>query len=147
VQVTGLLPVQTPAVHTSVCVHASPSWHAVPSETVGFEHMPVVGSQVPAVWHESLAAHTTGFEPVQTPAWHVSVCVHALPSLHAVPSGAWVAAGQAAVFPVQVAPSLQGAAGARHTVIEGRKASGGHAVDEPLHTSAASQGPATARHV
>jgi hypothetical protein len=28
---------------------------------------------------------TTGFEPAQTPAWQVSLCVHALPSLHAVP--------------------------------------------------------------
>jgi len=27
----------------------------------------------------------TGFDPVQTPAWHESVCVQALPSLHAVP--------------------------------------------------------------
>ena len=32
--------------------------------------------------------HTTGFDPVHTPVWHVSVCVHALPSLHAVPFGA-----------------------------------------------------------
>src|SRR2546425_1172573 len=31
---------------------------------------------------------TTGFEPVQTPAWQVSVCVQALPSLQAVPSAA-----------------------------------------------------------
>jgi hypothetical protein len=29
--------------------------------------------------------HVTGFEPVQTPVWHVSVCVHAFPSLHVVP--------------------------------------------------------------
>jgi hypothetical protein len=27
----------------------------------------------------------TGLPPVQTPAWHVSVCVHAFPSLHAGP--------------------------------------------------------------
>ena len=32
----------------------------------------------------------TGLRPVHAPAWHVSVCVHALPSLHAVP---FVAAG------------------------------------------------------
>ena len=29
--------------------------------------------------------HITGFEPVQTPLWQVSVCVQGLPSLHAVP--------------------------------------------------------------
>jgi hypothetical protein len=28
----------------------------------------------------------TGFDPVHVPALHVSVCVHALPSLQAVPS-------------------------------------------------------------
>jgi len=30
--------------------------------------------------------HTTGFFPVHTPPWQVSVCVQAFPSLHAVPS-------------------------------------------------------------
>ncbi len=29
--------------------------------------------------------HVTGFEPVQVPDWHESVCVHALPSLQVVP--------------------------------------------------------------
>jgi hypothetical protein len=29
----------------------------------------------------------TGFEPVHVPAWHVSVWVHALPSLQPLPSG------------------------------------------------------------
>jgi hypothetical protein len=32
--------------------------------------------------------HTTEFVPVHAPLWHVSVCVHALPSLHAVPLAA-----------------------------------------------------------
>ena len=36
-------------------------------------------------WHWSGAVQTTGFAPVQLPAWQVSVCVQALPSLHAVP--------------------------------------------------------------
>jgi hypothetical protein len=48
----------------------------------------VVVLHVPATWHASLAAHTTGLLPVQTAVVHVSVCVHGLPSLHAVPSGA-----------------------------------------------------------
>ena len=43
--------------------------------------------QVPTSWHWSLAVQTTGFVPVQVPVWHVSVWVHALPSLQAVPSG------------------------------------------------------------
>src|SRR5439155_1876764 len=41
--------------------------------------------RVPAAWHWSEAVQTTGFEPVQLPLWQVSVCVQALPSLHAVP--------------------------------------------------------------
>ena len=32
--------------------------------------------------------HVTGLAPVQVPAWQVSVWVHALPSLHAVPFAA-----------------------------------------------------------
>ena len=31
--------------------------------------------------------HTFGLPPTQVPDWHVSVCVHALPSLHTVPFG------------------------------------------------------------
>ncbi len=41
-----------------------------------------------AAWHRSLAAHATGFDPVHTPDWQESLCVHALPSLHVVPFGA-----------------------------------------------------------
>ena len=77
---------QVPAWQVSVCVHALPSLHAVPSALFGFEHVPVEGSQVPALWHWSSAAHVTGFAPMHVPTWQVSVCVHGLPSLHAVPS-------------------------------------------------------------
>jgi hypothetical protein len=63
-----------------------PVMHEVPFIASGFEHRPVIESQVPATWHESSGEHVTGLPPVQLPAWHVSVCVHALPSLHAVPS-------------------------------------------------------------
>ncbi len=66
-------------------MHALPSLHAVPFDAAGFEHTPVLGLHVPATWHWSCAVQTTGFDPVHVPAWHVSVCVHALPSLHAVP--------------------------------------------------------------
>ena len=88
VQVTGLLPVQAPPWQVSVCVHALPSLHAVPSVTVGLEQLPELGSHVPAAWHWSDAVQLTGLLPVQAPPWQVSVCVHALPSLHAVPSAA-----------------------------------------------------------
>jgi hypothetical protein len=86
--VTGFDPTQLPFSHASACVHAFPSLHVVPFAAVGFEHAPVDGLQVPATWHWSLAAHVTGFAPLHVPAWHVSVCVHASPSLHEVPSAA-----------------------------------------------------------
>jgi hypothetical protein len=86
--VTGFDPVQVPPWHASVCVHALPSLHAVPSAAVGFEHAPLLGLQVPATWHGSLAVHVTELLPVHVPLWHVSVWVHALPSLHAVPFAA-----------------------------------------------------------
>ena len=71
-------------------MHAFPSLHAVPFCAAGFVHCPVEALHVPATWHWSEAVHTTGFEPVHVPLWQVSVCVQALPSLHAVP---FVAAG------------------------------------------------------
>jgi hypothetical protein len=87
-QVTGVVPWHTPAVHTSTRVHALPSLHAVPSATgAPPPHTPVVGSHTPAWWHWSAAAHATGLPPVHTPATQTSVRVQALPSLHAVPSG------------------------------------------------------------
>lgn len=75
----------TPLWQLSLCVHALPSSHAVPSGSAGVEHMPVAGSHVPATWHESSGAHTTGAPAVQTPIWQVSAMVQPLPSLHAVP--------------------------------------------------------------
>src|SRR5437879_10487229 len=80
-----LLPVQTPLWQVSVCVQALPSLQALPLTFAGFEHVPVVGEQVPATWHWSEAVQTTGLLPVQTPLWQVSVCVHALPSLQVLP--------------------------------------------------------------
>ena len=100
-QETGLEPVHVPPRHASLRVHAFPSLQAVPSEDVGFEQVPELGSQVPATWHWSLAVHVTGFEPVQVPFWHASVWVHALPSLHVVPLLA-VGFEQAPVLGLQV---------------------------------------------
>jgi hypothetical protein len=89
-QVTGLAPVHAPAWHVSVCVQPLPSLHVEPFALLGLEHVPFAGLHVPATWHWSDAVHTSGVPAVQVPVWHVSLCVQALPSLHAVP---FVAAG------------------------------------------------------
>jgi len=73
---------------TSLAVHRFASSHAVPSAFAGFEHAPVAGLHVPATWHWSCAAHTTGLAPTQAPAWQVSDCVQRLPSSHAAPLAA-----------------------------------------------------------
>src|SRR5438876_1181443 len=83
-QFGGGPPTQLPFWQASSVVQALPSLQAVPLGFAGFEHLPVAGSQVPAVWHWSEAAQTTGLLPVQSPLSQVSVCVQALPSLHAV---------------------------------------------------------------
>ena len=70
--------------HLSPTVLAFPSLQGVPSAAFGFEHAPVPVLHVPAVWHWSLALHTTGLLPVHASAWQVSVCVHAFPSLQVV---------------------------------------------------------------
>jgi hypothetical protein len=80
-----LEPVQVPFWQASVWVQALPSLQVVPLDAVGFEQAPVLGLQVPATWHWSLAVHVIGFEPAHVPLWHVSVWVHAVPSLHVVP--------------------------------------------------------------
>jgi hypothetical protein len=67
VQVTGFDPVHAPDWQASTCVLALPSLHAAPLGAVGFEQRPLVGSQVPATWHWSLATHTIAFDPLHTP--------------------------------------------------------------------------------
>jgi hypothetical protein len=86
-QATGAPGLQVPVLHVSDVVQPLPSSHAEPSAFAGFEHCPVAASQVPAAWHGSGSGHTTGFDPVQPPAWHVSVSVQLLPSSHAAPFG------------------------------------------------------------
>jgi hypothetical protein len=83
---TMAVPPHTPLVHLSPLVQALLSPQAVLSGLFGFEQTPVAASHVPASWHWSLAEHVTGLAPVQTPVTHVSVLVHRLPSLQAVPS-------------------------------------------------------------
>jgi hypothetical protein len=40
--------VHAPPSHESLCVQAFPSLHVVPSEALGFEQVPKLGSHVPA---------------------------------------------------------------------------------------------------
>jgi hypothetical protein len=77
--VTGLVPVQTPAWQVYVCSHSFVPEQGVPVNAVGGEHTPVAWTHAPAVWHASAAAgHVTGFDPAQTPAWHVYAWSHLL---------------------------------------------------------------------
>src|SRR5213592_359323 len=50
-QFGGGPPTQLPFLQASSVVQASPSLQAVPLAFAGFEHVPVAGLQVPAVWH------------------------------------------------------------------------------------------------
>jgi hypothetical protein len=64
-----------------------PSLQAVPFGLFGFEQFPVLGSQVPAVWHWSGVGHCRAVPAVQTPSWQASLWVQALLSVQAVPLG------------------------------------------------------------
>jgi len=88
VQTTGLLPTHVPDWQLSVWVQLFPSLHVVPFAAIGLEHCPVCGLHVPATWHASDAAQTTGLLPTHVPDWHVSACVQLFPSLHEVPFAA-----------------------------------------------------------
>jgi hypothetical protein len=58
---------QVPPVHEPAAF--APVVQAVPSARVVLEQVPLGGSQL-ATWHESLAGHRTGLDPVQAPAKH-----------------------------------------------------------------------------
>src|SRR5947207_8286423 len=77
---------QAPFWHVSPLVQALLPLQAVPLALFGFEHTPLIGSQVAATWHSSSAVHVTvqGGLP-QATFWHVSPLVQALLSLQAVP--------------------------------------------------------------
>jgi hypothetical protein len=104
---TGVPLTQAPVWHSSSRVQGSPSLHGVPFAAGGFEHNPVEGSQLPALWQESSAVHTTGSPPTQVPEKHMSLRVHSDESLQAVPSvaGGWVHEPVAQTFRVQALPS------------------------------------------
>jgi hypothetical protein len=85
-QASGAPLVHVPPTHWSPVVQALASLQAVPSGFGASAQAPVVGLQV-AFWQGPEAEQTTGLAPRQVPAWQLSVRVHALPSLHAVPFG------------------------------------------------------------
>jgi hypothetical protein len=73
-------PLQSPLLHTR------PAPHVVPSGFAGFEHNPVVGAHVPALWHASSAMHVVIPPLVQTPASQVLFWEHASASVQGQPS-------------------------------------------------------------
>jgi len=68
VHVTGVPGVQAPDWHVSFIVQALPSLHEVPFVAFGVEHMPVVGSHVPAAWQVAGGGQVTAVPGVQAPA-------------------------------------------------------------------------------
>src|SRR5439155_1901071 len=66
-QFGGGPPTQPPFWQASSVVQASPSLQAVPLAFAGFEHAPVAGLQVPAVWHWSEAVQAARLPPVHWP--------------------------------------------------------------------------------
>ena len=82
-QTGGEPAVQVPAWQVSAPLQALPSEQLVPLAT-GVAVQPLAGSQESVV-QGLLSSQTGGFEPVHTPAWQVSVCVQAFPSLQVVP--------------------------------------------------------------
>jgi hypothetical protein len=63
VHVVPVPPVHAPLWHVSPDVQLLPSSQAVPFGLFGLLHAPVAVLQVPALWHWSLAGHTTGLPP------------------------------------------------------------------------------------
>src|SRR5947207_178800 len=77
---------QAPFWHVSPLVQALLSLQAVPLALFGFEHTPLIGSQVPGSWEHSSALQLTmevGLRLLLF--WHVSPLVSVLLSLQAVP--------------------------------------------------------------
>jgi hypothetical protein len=66
-------------------MHDWPLWQLESGASGWAEQVPVDVLHVPGTWHASLAVQTTRLLPTHTPLSHVSVCVHALPSLHPPP--------------------------------------------------------------
>src|SRR5437870_13749641 len=85
-QLSAMPCVQLPFWHVSLPLHTLASLHEVPfGTTVCLQ--PATGSQVSVV-HGLASAQVSAVPAVHTPAWHVSVPLHAFPSLHEVRSDA-----------------------------------------------------------
>jgi|SRR5580692_8238431 hypothetical protein len=83
--VTALVPVQVPLTQLYVShKFGLVTVHDPPVTGVEAVHNPLPDWHVPGVLH-ALAEHVTGFEPVQTPAWHVYVCSHSFEPGQLVP--------------------------------------------------------------
>ena len=115
-QTTGGPPLQAPPWQVSARVQALPSSHAAPFGCgVAAAQTPDCGVHTPAAKQGIAGAgQTTGFDPAQTPAAHVSVWVQPLPSLHIVPSG-FAGYAQRPVGGAHV-PALWHAVGAPQTI-------------------------------
>lgn len=101
--------VHAPPWQASPTVHASPSWHRVPSGAAPWVQ-PVPGAQ-PSTVHVFASSQAAGRPAVQTPPAHVSAPVQALPSSQLPSPGAWMhpVAG-AQLSTVQGWPSSQSSA-------------------------------------
>jgi hypothetical protein len=84
-QTTCVPAVQVPDWHVSTPLHNVESLQVVPLPFCGFEQTPVPGSQTPGLWHWSGVGQTTCVPAVQVPDWHVSIPLHNVESLQAVP--------------------------------------------------------------
>ena len=105
VRQTSFVPHEVPSVRLDQAEVLLPGWqlshafagsiaplamHALPMKqkpalSVGVGQAPVAGMHAPTVWQASGAVHVSVLPAVQTPATHVSLESHLLPSLHVVP--------------------------------------------------------------
>src|SRR5881628_639179 len=125
VQVTGgVVCVHTPLWQVLIPLHMSPSSPSAPSVFAGFEHMPVLVLQVPAVWQASEAVQVTGgVVCVHTPLWQVLIPLHMLPSSQSKPLGSKASVGQLGPLPVQNSATSHWPVEGRQVVVAGSKTS------------------------
>src|SRR5881628_1327730 len=87
VQVTGgVVCVHTPLWQVLIPLHMLPSSQSAPLLFAGFEHVPVLVLQVPAVWQASEPGQVTGgVASVPSPLWQVLIPLHMLRSSQSAP--------------------------------------------------------------
>src|SRR5437870_521756 len=115
-----------------------PSSQSAPLLFAGFEHVPVLVLQVPAVWQASEAGQVTGgVVCVHTPLWQVLIPLHMFPSSQSKPLGSKASVGQLGPLPVQNSATSHWPVEGRQVVVAGSKTST-HVLLVPLQWSAAS---------